>query len=354
MGPWQGELYAAFGHTAIRVYDPLNGVDDAYNYGVFDFNQPNFYLNYTRGLLYFKLGVYAYPDFRDYYIYYNRSVTEQVLNLNAQEKQAIYTYLEWNAQPGNETYRYDYFYNNCSSRVRDVIAQVLGNNLKFDYSFITGQKTIRELTDLCLTQQPWGDLGIDICLGLPMDKTATPYEYMFLPDYLEQCFDHATITHDSVSVPAVRSKIEVFTPRPEEAKASLIHPWWVMGGALLFMIALSAYDWRRKKVSLWFDGILFPVLGLLGVLLFVLWVATDHQAAANNFNLLWALPFHLVGILIFRQSSRPWLRKYFTGVAAFTALVLVAWAFLPQNLHEYLLPLIAGVGIRAALLSRLL
>jgi len=354
LGPWQGELYAAFGHTAIRVHDPLNGVDDAYNYGVFDFNQPNFYLNYTRGLLYFKLGVYAYPDFRDYYIYYNRSVTEQVLNLNAQEKQAIYTYLEWNAQPGNETYRYDYFYNNCSSRVRDVIAQVLGNNLKFDYSFITGQKTIRELTDLCLTQQPWGDLGIDICLGLPMDKTATPYEYMFLPDYLEQCFDHATIRHDSVSVPAVRSKIEVFTPRPEEAKASLIHPWWVMGGVLLFMIGLSVYDWRRKKVSVWFDGVLFPVLGLLGVLLFVLWVATDHQAAANNFNLLWAIPFHLIAILVFRKSSRPWLRRYFTGVAVFMALLIVTWVFLPQDLHEYLLPLVAGIGIRAEVLSRLL
>src|SRR3954462_15874915 len=65
-GPWQGEVYSAFGHSAIRVYDPVNGLNDAYNYGVFDFNQPYFYLNYTRGLLLFKLGVYSYPDFRDY------------------------------------------------------------------------------------------------------------------------------------------------------------------------------------------------------------------------------------------------------------------------------------------------
>src|SRR6478735_2399344 len=77
-GPWQGEVYSAFGHSAIRVYDPVNKLDDAYNYGVFDFNQPYFYLNYTRGLLLFSLGVYPYPDFVNIYIYYNRSVTEQV------------------------------------------------------------------------------------------------------------------------------------------------------------------------------------------------------------------------------------------------------------------------------------
>src|SRR3954471_15624664 len=113
-GPWQGELYSAFGHSAIRVYDPGNGLDDAYNYGVFDFNQPYFYLNYTRGLLLFKLGVYPYPDFRDYYAYYNRYVIEQILDLSQEQKQQVYDYLEWNARPENETYRYDYFYNNCS------------------------------------------------------------------------------------------------------------------------------------------------------------------------------------------------------------------------------------------------
>ncbi len=183
-GPWQGEVYAAFGHSAIRVHDPSLGLDDAYNYGVFDFNQPNFYLNFTRGFLYYKLGVYSYPDFRDYYKYYNRYINEQVLDLSQDQKQAIYNYLEWNAKPENETYRYDYFYNNCATRVRDVFADVLKDSIQFDGSFITTHYTIRELTDLYLKYQPWGDLGIDIGLGLPMDKIAAPYEYMFLPDYI--------------------------------------------------------------------------------------------------------------------------------------------------------------------------
>jgi Domain of unknown function (DUF4105) len=114
-GPYQGELYSAFGHSAIRVYDPVNSFDVAYNYGVFDFNQPNFYLNFTRGFLYYKLGVYSYPDFRDHYISYNRYVHEQVLQLDSIQKQKVFGFLENNALPQNQTYRYDYFYNNCAS-----------------------------------------------------------------------------------------------------------------------------------------------------------------------------------------------------------------------------------------------
>ena len=86
-GPYQGELYSAFGHSAIRVYDPVHGIDDAYNWGVFDFNQPNFYLNFAKGFLYYKLGVFDYDRMRDYYIYFNRYVHEQNLNLNKEEKQ---------------------------------------------------------------------------------------------------------------------------------------------------------------------------------------------------------------------------------------------------------------------------
>ena len=142
-GPGQSEVFLAFGHSAIRVYDPENGIDYVYNYGVFDFNQPNFYINYTRGLLLFKLGVYLYPDFLNAYIEDNRWVHEQVLNLTPTQAQAIFNYLEWNALPENQTYRYDYFYNNCSSKVRDVFADVLGDSLRFDGAYIT---TIRRVS----------------------------------------------------------------------------------------------------------------------------------------------------------------------------------------------------------------
>ena len=124
-GPTQAELYSAFGHTAIRVYDSLQGIDDAYTYGMFSFNQPNFYLNFARGSSFYILGVQSYPDFRYTSIYYNRSVHEQKLNLSSEQKQKIFDFLQWNAQTENRSYRYDYFYDNCATRVRDAFKKAL-------------------------------------------------------------------------------------------------------------------------------------------------------------------------------------------------------------------------------------
>ena len=353
-GPGQEEVYTAFGHSAIRVRDRTNNIDYIYNYGVFDFSQPNFYLNYTRGLLMFKLGVNFYTDFVDSYIYHNRWVKEQVLDLSQNQKQRIFDFLEVNALPDNESYRYDYFYNNCSNKVRDVFAEVLKDSIQFDGSFITTDYTIRQLTDLYLKEQPWGDLGIDICLGLPIDKKATHYEYMYLPDYLEAYFDHTRITRNGVTVPIVKLKNPVFLALPEAAPKSLVHPWVAFGGFLFATMTLCFFDWRRRKISKWFDLFLFGILGITGILLLLLWTMTDHQAAANNFNLLWALPTHPLILLVYAKRSAFFLKKYFLGVAILTSVLLLCWFVVPQQLNIFLLPLVAAIACRAWLLSRLL
>jgi len=350
-GPTPNELYAAFGHSAIRVYDPDQQIDFAYNYGVFDFDQPNFYLNFARGYLYYKLGVYYYPHFRDYYISHNRYVHEQILDLTAEQKQKVFDYLEWNGKPENQTYRYDYFYNNCATKIRDVLAETLKDELKFDGSFVKTDYTIRDLTDLYLGPQPWGDLGIDICLGLPMDKKASPYEYMFLPDYIEYSFDNATIS----SKPIVKQKVSVYEAIPEGIPFSFFHPWILFGTFLLITMALSYYDWKRKKLSKWFDVIVFSAMGWVGILLLLLWTATDHQAAAKNFNLLWAFPLHaMAGIILLRKNAKPWLAKYFLGISILLAVTLALWFFLPQQLNIFLIPFAMALMIRAWLISKLL
>jgi Domain of unknown function (DUF4105) len=355
LGPDPNELYAAFGHSAIRVYDSLQGIDYAYNYGVFDFNQPNFYLNFAKGFLYYKLGVYSYPDFRDAYIYYNRSIHEQVLNLTVEQKQKIFDYVQWNALPENQTYRYDYFYNNCATKVRDVFAEVLGNDIQFDGSFIKTNYTIRELTDLYLSPLPWGDLGIDICLGLPMDKRASPYEYMFLPDYIESSFINCGIRDKDLLIPIVKDRISVFEARPLEIKTIFFHPWIVFGTLLLFSTILTYRDWKRKRLTKWFDSILFLVAGLVGLLLLLLWVATDHKAAANNFNLLWASPIHLiVAFLLLIKRVAKWLPHYFKVTGIVLAATLVLWSLIPQQLNVFLIPIVVALMIRSFLISKLL
>ena len=350
-GPYQGELYSAFGHSAIRVFDPLQDFDIAYNYGVFDFNQPNFYLNFTRGYLYYKLGVYSYPDFRDFYISYNRYVHEQVLELDSMQKQKVFSFLQNNALPQNHTYRYDYFYNNCASKVRDVFAEVFKDEIKFDGSFIKTNYTIRDLTEIYLKKQPWGELGIDICLGLPMDKKAAPYEYMFLPDYIESSFDHTTLNGS----PIIKEKIKVYESTRETTPLHWYHPWIVFGLLFLFAAILSYNDWQRNKLSKWFDVTLFSVTGLVGLLLLILWVATDHKAAANNFNLLWAFPIHIVAaIQLLRRPEGKWLAAYFSFVIVLTATLIACWAMIPQNMNPFLLPVVFVILIRSIVVRKVI
>lgn len=347
-GPFQGELYSAFGHTAVRVTDPETGIDWLYNYGVFDFNQPNFYLNFARGFLNYKLAVMDYESFRDYYIYNNRYIHEQVLNFNQKQKQQYFDFLEWNAKPENQFYYYDYFYDNCATRVRDGLKKIFGDQIEFDGSYIETDYTIRELTDIYLENQPWGDLGIDICLGLPMDIQASPEMYMFLPDYIESAFNNATIKTDSGAVSLVRNTIITYEPQSQEIEESIFTPLSVFSLLLIIGLALSYYGWKINKAFKGFDILLFGIVGLVGLLLFLLWFATDHNAAARNMNLLWAIPTHLVvAFFLARKTPPTWLKKYFIFTSILGIILVASWVFLPQLLHYSLIPMVVLIVVRS-------
>ncbi len=347
LGPWQGELFTAFGHSAFRVHDPVLGIDAAFNYGVFDFNQPNFYLNFARGYNLYMLGVMDYPRFEAAYRADNRYIHEQVLNLSPERKQRLFEYLSWNAQPENKDYLYDYFYDNCATKIPEVVLTVFGDSVVFDGSYITTDYSIRELTDLYLRHQPWGDLAIDIGLGLPTDKKATPYEHMFLPDYVESGFAHASILVNSVREPLVKKTNVIYESLPEDHNTvTIYHPLVVF--SLFFVLAafVTYRDFKRRKLSMFFDGVVFAVVGTVGILLVFLWGFTNHTASAMNFNLLWALPMHVVAVIAFRWQP-SWLAGYFLAVACLIGVLLIAWPMIPQKLHYFLLPFVIGLGIRA-------
>lgn len=352
LGPSQEQVYTAFGHSAFRVYDPTQGIDDAYNYGVFDYNRPNFYLNFARGHNIYQLGVTDYPTFEYAYIYYNRYIHEQVLNLTRDQAQRLFDYLQWNALPQNKEYLYDYFYDNCATKIPEVMLTVFGDSITFDGSYITTRYSFRELTDLYLGEQPWGDLGIDIGLGLPTDKIATPYEYMFLPDYVESGFEHATILQEGGPQPLVQETRIIYESTPEAYETPAFHPLSVFTIFLLVTFYIAYRDLKRKQLSIAFDSVLFSVLGVLGILLLLLWTATSHQAAAKNLNLLWALPTHLIAAFAFIRQAR-WLKPYFLAVAILSGLLLVMWPMLPQMLHYSLIPLVMAIGIRSVVQFRI-
>lgn len=349
-GPGQQELYSAFGHSAFRVYDPVLEIDLIFNYGVFDFDQPNFYLNFARGFSYYKLGVMEYSRFREIYVYYNRSIREQKLNLTTPQKDKLFAYLEWNALPENASYLYDYFYDNCATKIRDVFVEAFGEEVVLDNSHITTDYSIRELTDLYLEHQPWGDLAIDLCLGSPIDKKAKPNEYVFLPDYVEKAFDQGSIKHGENEVPLVEEKIIVYEAFPQEVSHTFPHPWYVFGAALIIVLSFSIRDWMKRKLSNWLDVTLLITSGLIGLLLLFLWLATNHKAAAMNFNLLWALPTNLVlAWMLITKRNKRWINSYFLICAILTFFLLASWFFLPQLMHPFLIPIVVALGIRYAL-----
>ncbi len=356
-GPYQPELYSAFGHSAIRVQDPELGIDLLYNYGIFDFDQPNFYLNFARGFLHYKLGVTYYERFRDYYVSQNRFIHEQVLNLTLVQKQELFNFLQWNSLPENQYYYYDYFYDNCATRVRDALKIVFQDNLRLDGSYVTTDYSIRDLTDLYLQEQPWGDLGIDICLGLPMDVRATPEMYMFLPDYIEKGFDNAYIMRNGEEVPLVSETLITYESRPEPDTSSLITPAIAFTLLLLAGAAFTYLEIRQKVYFKVIDIILFTLLGLIGWLLASLWFLTDHDAARENMNLLWAIPFYFpVAYWLLRKSIPGWVRKFFLVTSVVSLILILFWFILPQNLHNSLIPvtlLAAGRGLMISSFNKL-
>ena len=178
------ELYSTFGHSAFRIKDPLTGLDKIYNYGTFDFNAPNFYLNFAKGKLTYQLSTTNFLYFLREYQYENRWVKAQVLNLNQQEVKAIFLFLENNAKPENRAYQYDFFYDNCSTKIEEVIKTVLKDNVEFNNSHIKTTKSHRDLISDYTENQQWGKFGIDLALGSVIDREATKDEYKFLPDYI--------------------------------------------------------------------------------------------------------------------------------------------------------------------------
>ena len=184
-------LYEGFGHSAIRVKSV--DFDFIYNYGFFDFNAPNFYLNFTKGKMLYKLERYPFHYFvrssqRD-----KRWVKEQVLDLKWSEKQQFFEYLENNAKPDNATYLYDPFFNNCATIIREIAENVLKNKIIFQSNYLKDGQSFRQLMNIEIPWNTWGSFGINLALGRKLDQVATAKQYMYLPDYVYSGFKNAKI-----------------------------------------------------------------------------------------------------------------------------------------------------------------
>ncbi len=341
------ELYSTFGHSALRVVDKSTGTDIIYNYGVFDFNDPDFYAKFVRGKLLYYLDQENFGDFLYNYSADNRSVSEQVLALTCSEKKDMQQFLFTNLRPENRSYKYDFLFDNCTTRLRDLVMKKSGKNY-LTADILSNQPTsfrnhIHYYLDM--NKMHWSKLGIDLLLGAKLDRLMTADEAMFLPDYLEKGFDSSSIA----GTPLVQQKVSLYIKKDtgEMGGNPLSTPAFIFSFILGAVAVLSFFAFRGSVTILAItDFLLFLITGLLGVLLVFMWTGTDHQICANNYNLIWALPTHLIAAFLIRKQT-TFAKNYFRFTAILSALLVLAWFFLPQELNPALIPVVLLLGWRA-------
>ncbi|MDO6439834.1 DUF4105 domain-containing protein [Cyclobacterium sp. 1_MG-2023] len=342
------ELYSIFGHSAIRIVELESGQDLVFNYGTFDFNTPFFYIKFIRRTLDYQLSLTTTANFLREYNYFKRNVREQELNLSPEQSQAVVAFLQNNYQPENRKYRYDFFFDNCATRITDMLESVLGQSLKWNYPTETDEKTFRNLIDEYVYPLPWSDLGIDLALGAVIDREATEAEKAFLPDYLEASFGSATIIGDGPERPLVSRTNTVYDfPETSENKINLVNPYVIFWVFAILVGILTFIGFKKKRLIKGFDISLFTILGLLGVLLVFLWFFTAHSQTKNNWNLFWAFPGHLyISYLLIKKPNKAILKKLLLVAMILADLALVVWLLGFQSFHPSILPLLLIVILR--------
>ena len=342
------DLYSSFGHTAIRIQDRQLNTDYVFNYGTFQFDQPNFYLKFIRGKLEFMLSISTFDEFMYEYQVTQRSVTEQVLDLTADQKRQVLDFLKDNYQPAKRYYKYDFLYDNCATRIRDILFGRI-NGTKIHGQIVPEHTSFRDLIYHYLDKggQPWSKLGIDILLGSRIDIPVDNNTAMFLPDYLAAGIDSATITGH----PYVQSDSKIIDLPSPITPSSKYLPLIVISVTCILLFLVYYLLRNKPRGQLVLDSLLLYVTGLLGVLLVFMWLGTDHQACKNNYNLIWAMPLNLIaGFFIWKP--RTWVKKYFIFMLILTAILLAFWWGLPQHFNIALLPFCVLMLIRYAVLAR--
>ena len=211
-------LNDAFGHSGFRVKDSKYGLDVVYNYGIYDFNTPNFYTKFAQGKLNYLIGKNYFTDFYNSYVRQNRTIEEQLLNINEAEKQKLFNYLETNYKPENRGYLYDFFFDNCATKIKDVTAKNLSNTITFNTPKELQPESFRTLIQNQLETNSWGSVGIDLALGSVIDKQATAEEHMFLPKYIHLFFNEATVANK----PLVKKDFVLFKQREISSSTTFI------------------------------------------------------------------------------------------------------------------------------------
>lgn len=288
--PGHEEVYEVFGHTAVRVIDSTRHTDLVYNYGTFEYG-PDFEIKFMRGKVLYCLSVDPFLNFMEEYVEAKRSVQEQVLYLDDTGNYNMAAFLDWNAQPANKFYKYDFFFDNCATRIRDIFKQpdITGNAFQFGDALPKGERlTFRDIMNRYFYSEHWTRVGVNLLLGSKIDRRMNNEDIMFLPDYLRDGIGGATMNGRKIASPP-----QLILPGAPQPPAGFNQPF----ALTLLIAALTIAGLTMKRLRILgkiMSSLLLAVTGLLGCIMLIMWFGTDHQACGDNYNLLWCLPTNLV------------------------------------------------------------
>ncbi len=333
------ESYSIYGHTALRVTIRGTAFDRVYNWGIFDFSTPNFTYRFAKGRLDYMLGAYSYEDFLMEYIADGRAVWSQKLNLTTAEKERLFALIDENLQSENVRYRYDFFFDNCATRVRDIVARAATDTVIFPERERKLQKSFRQLVDPNQKVLPWLDLGADMLLGLQADKKATPSDEMFLPVHLMNNMLNTVIVHDNVQEPLTGpAEVVVDIPARGAPGIKTLFPQAVFY-LFLMVVLLITFVFGKPRIEQVTDIVLYFAYSVIAMLLLFTNIFSEHDAL--HFNLL----FLGINLLIPVLFPLIILRRKTATLSRIALFISASW--LPVSL-------IAGQGINPALIPLVL
>lgn len=347
------ELYSVFGHTALRIVDTASGTDVVYNFGTFNFDDPDFYTKFVRGKLMYFLSQQSFQDFLYEYAYFKRGVTEQILHFSEREKREIQLSLFDNLRDENRFYKYDFLYDNCATRLRDIIFKTNKDGAFEPPAFAEQGTTFRDYLHnyLSRAEMDWTTLGIDLLLGVGADKTMKTADCMFLPDYLAQGVSLAATGQGKLVLQNI-----VHLPNAQPIPMKL--PFWqnplFFFSLISFLVIFPSFfsSSKLKGFQSVMDRIIFLSTGLLGLMLLFMWFGTDHQSFSNNLNLVWAMPLNLFAVFFLNRPGK-WTKLYFKGYALLLLLLIIPVVLQHGIINGALYPLILVLSNRAWMLGRI-
>ena len=322
------EIYERFGHSGIRVYDPVTKIDEVFHWGLFSFDTPNFVGRFISGNTDYEMGVYKTKFFLLQYIERGSSVYAQELNLTTEQKHALWAKLWDNYRPENRKYRYNFIYDNCVTRPYQMILDVYKGDVVSSVDL--GEITYRDIINEHVAPNTLYNLGINLIIGSEADKNITTKECVSFPLYTQFVLDHTEIISIEENVVVETEILHQTEFKLQYINTVAYNAFTIIATILMFICII--FFMRKKRYMPVLTQLILIISGVVGVVITYLWFFSHHPLVSNNYNILWCNPLNLIfGVLLFTKRTTMPKAKMIIAIA----LLFISILFLPIIMFNF-------------------